>query len=718
MPYRRPKRKEQVVWYIFILLTTLLVFYIYVDTSDSLVLSQYSHIANILVIIISWFFPFPGILFSVLVACGSIFKEVQITSGQHDLYEAGFHALFIIVTGVLVSLYSHQIRSHDKRLETILTHIKNGVICVHGPDAKITYANSVATRLFQTAESDLIGGSLYTFMNQRSSLSQFLQFCREGEGAAGYEMEIKGADIGKAWVSLTGFPEDADTILITITDINEQRIMEKSIQSGKIQQKTLLDAIPEVVWLADSDGLLRAVNHQCLKFAEKSEAELIGMPVEQLFGIGSMNHLNEGIREALTMQEIVRYDESMVKNGISSHYEITIIPIYNPEGETISIAGVFRDITHQKQFFSLIQEQEEMLRTVLDGLPVAALVIDADHTVRYVNLALSMLMERDVSYLIGTKQHPLLFYDDLSHPLLCDIMLEKEVDLALEKWHSGKYSPSPTVPGAFELFDTVSTPSSRDRWMRFTAVRLVDQAGRIIGAIETCEDFNNQKEAENAIRMSEERFKIASGIASDLIFEYSVLSGTMQWFGEVGERMGFECGESVSTLDDWYSYIHPDDRDSFETVVNDHLRTGKPVEHEIRILHQKRKHLTWRIKIAATYDLNSQHSKSVGIVTDITVIREIEDAKRTALIAVEENIEQFAILGDHIRNPLQAIAGYNDLQRGEYEDKISVQVRIINEIIDKLDEGWIRSESIREFLRRHYGLDRDDSKDLISYKYN
>jgi PAS domain S-box-containing protein len=328
-----------------------------------------------------------------------------------------------------------------------------------------------------------------------------------------------------------------------------------------------------------------------------------------------------------------------------------------------------------------------------------------------------MIMERDLSYLIGTKQHSLLFYDNLSHPLLCDIMLENEVDLALEKWYRGKYSPSPTVPGAFEIFDTISTASYQDRWMRFTAVRLMDQSGRIIGAIETCEDFSDQKKAEDTIRASEERFKVASGIASDLIFEYSVPTKTFQWFGEVEQRLGYSQGEISDALQGWILLLHPDDKEEFESALRYHIETGEPIEDEIRIRHREGRYLTWQIKVAALYD-TSRHCSSVGIVTDITLIREIEDAKRTALIAVEENIEQFAILGDHIRNPLQAIAGYNDLQGGEYGEKISVQVRIINEIIDRLDEGWIRSESIREFLRRHYGVDRGGSRDRTTRENN
>jgi hypothetical protein len=65
-------------------------------------------------------------------------------------------------------------------------------------------------------------------------------------------------------------------------------------------------------------------------------------------------------------------------------------------------------------------------------------------------------------------------------------------------------------------------------------------------------------------------------------------------------------------------------------------------------------------------------------------------------------MEQFQILNDEIRNPLQVIKGYNLLQGGEFEKKIDEQLEIINELIDKLDRAWVQSEKVHTFLLRHY----------------
>jgi signal transduction histidine kinase len=87
---------------------------------------------------------------------------------------------------------------------------------------------------------------------------------------------------------------------------------------------------------------------------------------------------------------------------------------------------------------------------------------------------------------------------------------------------------------------------------------------------------------------------------------------------------------------------------------------------------------------------------------DITDRKNMEIMKREALEQIEHNIEQFAILGDHIRNPLAVIMGLSSLAPGDISDKIILQAREIDRIITQLDMGWIESEKVRDFIKRYY----------------
>ena len=71
---------------------------------------------------------------------------------------------------------------------------------------------------------------------------------------------------------------------------------------------------------------------------------------------------------------------------------------------------------------------------------------------------------------------------------------------------------------------------------------------------------------------------------------------------------------------------------------------------------------------------------------------------------IEKNMQQFAILNDQLRNPLQGIIGTADLMEDVHKEKFIRLATMINEIVRKLDQGYIESEKIREFLRKYYGL--------------
>jgi signal transduction protein with GAF and PtsI domain len=68
---------------------------------------------------------------------------------------------------------------------------------------------------------------------------------------------------------------------------------------------------------------------------------------------------------------------------------------------------------------------------------------------------------------------------------------------------------------------------------------------------------------------------------------------------------------------------------------------------------------------------------------------------------IEKNIEEFAILVDHIKNPLAIISGIAELEieNEKVRETIHNAVRKIEDVVSRLDKGWLESEEIREFLR-------------------
>lgn len=78
------------------------------------------------------------------------------------------------------------------------------------------------------------------------------------------------------------------------------------------------------------------------------------------------------------------------------------------------------------------------------------------------------------------------------------------------------------------------------------------------------------------------------------------------------------------------------------------------------------------------------------------------ELKMEGLSQIEQNMEQFQVLNDKIRNPLQAIRGLAALTESRYSSQIDEQVEIIDDLVTRLDRGWVESDKVRSFLMRHY----------------
>ncbi len=146
-----------------------------------------------------------------------------------------------------------------------------------------------------------------------------------------------------------------------------------------------------------------------------------------------------------------------------------------------------------------------------------------------------------------------------------------------------------------------------------------------------------------------------------------------------------------------------------KTAVPIHLREKEYLlETFIDITERKRaesdlakykEHLERKVE-ERTRDL---HAAAELLRMEIEERKALEAEKVEAFEQIDRNMEQFAVLNDHIRNPLQVIVGIASLDdENPSSTRIIEQAMVIDDIVKQLDRGWIESGKIRTFLKRHY----------------
>jgi PAS domain S-box-containing protein len=153
--------------------------------------------------------------------------------------------------------------------------------------------------------------------------------------------------------------------------------------------------------------------------------------------------------------------------------------------------------------------------------------------------------------------------------------------------------------------------------------------------------------------------------------------------------------------------FQPDGRRSAEAWQEYYDRACRydPPRFEWRILRKDGTYVDTEVTLTR-FDLASG-PYLLAVARDITGRKEEERLKAEAFARIEQNLEQFAILNDEIRNPLQVILAFVEMNACDEKGVVLEQVRHIDRLVNDLDAGYIESEKVREFLRKHYHIKKE-----------
>jgi len=256
---------------------------------------------------------------------------------------------------------------------------------------------------------------------------------------------------------------------------------------------------------------------------------------------------------------------------------------------------------------ALLQSQDELLKIFVKRVPVGVAMFDRD--MRYLQVSDCWCSDYsiDSSQVLGRSHYEL--FPDI--PQYWKEMHQRGLD-------------GETLRADEDRWDR---EDGRDKWLRWEILPWMTSSGTIGGILIFAEDITHRKQLEEALRSSEENFRLIANTAPVMIW----MSGTDKLCNYFNQRWIEFTGRSVEAElgNGWTEGVHPEDsKGCFDTYIRAFDRQ-EPFEMEYRLRRYDGVY-RWIVDIGVPrYDAEGSLAGYIGSCIDITDRKLAEEALST-----------------------------------------------------------------------------------------
>ncbi|MGD1095780.1 MAG: PAS domain S-box protein [Bryobacteraceae bacterium] len=505
---------------------------------------------------------------------------------------------------------------------------------------------------------------------------------------------------------VTRFMSNQSTrILIEHHNITERKLAEEALRESEERFRIMADGCPAIMWVTNAEGGIQFIN--------RAYSDFVGTTYEQVEGHkwqfilhpedapGYVGEFQRAVRDQTSLSAETRARRA---DGEWRWFASYAEPRFSPRGEFLGHVGLCPDITERKHDEQARQFQHSLIRAILDVSPDGILVVNDEmlivaHNKKFLDvwrIPLDRIPDNLPDYFVGDQPPPIL-----------SAVLErvKDPDAFLKRVREINADPDANDHCEIELKD--------GRTIERYSTSLRSQRGLPPGRVWFFRDITGRKQAEQALKNSEEKFRQLAENIREVFWIMSAATHEILYISSAYEQVwGRSCDSLYQNPMSWMEAIHPDDLERAHAVFA-RLIQGEPSDSEYRIRTPDGQEKWIRDRRFPIRGQAGELIRVVGIAEEITERKRYE----AELIRAREGADAanrakscfLANMSHEIRTPMKGVLGMGQLlldtdltlEQRQYVDIAQSSGRallaLIDDILDlsKIEARKIELENLR-----------------------
>ncbi|UWY28044.1 PAS domain S-box protein [Flavobacterium sp. TR2] len=572
----------------------------------------------------------------------------------------------------------------QKRLYDSIINSTPDLVYAFDLDYKFTYANKALLTMWGKSAEDAIGRGLrengYEDWHAEMHEAEIDAVVAEKKPIRG-TVSFPHAELGRRiydYIFVPVFNERGEVELVvgTTRDITESKQAEGKLQQSENRFRKMIHQTPAPTLVLRGDDLvIEQINKHMLQMIGRGE-EIIGMRLIDVLPELEGQYVWEQVLKVYN--EGIPFDQSEVlvphnRTGEVKNYYYNLA--YRPlieDGEITGMIQVAVEVTQQVEARQKMEESESRFRALVNASSDLVYRMDADWMIMH---------DLEGERLSSTGGHGINWLDKFVHPS----DLKQAVHLI---------SKSIVEKSIFEMEHRIINADDSVKWVFSRVVPILDEKQKIVEWFGAASDITSQKELQNVIAESEEKFRQLADLVPQIIWtahpDGFIDYYNRRWY----EYTGFnehEFGDSS-----WVPTLHPDDVSRVLKTWYQSVHAGSSYQIEFRLKNGNTGEYRWFLsKALPIRDKEGIITNWFGTCTDIheqkstTEKLEILVADRTKeLQRSNDDLQQFAHVASHdLKEPVRKIKTF------------------VSRLEDHL-EGHLDESSTRYIERIHVAADR------------